>query len=161
MYTNFYSKSIQPSYAQLSPYPKGRKNLPKLSIMWKILALIFGQIMGPPFKTSIANLTKNPTCLEYDAFIYYFGPHDSEHHPTSVDTFHPHRLPPNGPHTPSKYWVAWHPFRVAWALHAKSWPWHGEVVKIRTLAHLLHGESTLQQMNPTAHSQTQLELLET
>ena len=28
-------------------------------------------------------------------FIYYFGPHDSGHHPTPVDSFHPRRLAPS------------------------------------------------------------------
>ena len=36
-------------------------------------------------------------------FLCYFGPHDNEQHPTSLDIIHPHRLAPNGSQTPSKY----------------------------------------------------------
>ena len=50
-----------------------------------------------------ANLTENLVCLEYEVFICYFGPHDSGHHPTPINTFHPHRLPPNELQIPSKY----------------------------------------------------------
>jgi hypothetical protein len=56
------------------------------------LAPTFEQHMEPPPKTSNAKLTKSPTCLEYEVFKRYFGPHGGGHYPTLVDTFHPHRL---------------------------------------------------------------------
>ena len=67
----------------------------------------FGQRMKPPSKTSNANLTTNPTCLEYEVFICYFGPHGSEDHPTPVHTFHPCGLPPSGSQTHRN--VRWQP----------------------------------------------------
>ena len=71
--------------------------------MWKILAPTFGQHLEPPPKIRNANLTKIPTCLEFEVFICYFGPHGSEHHSTPINTFHPCRLPPNGSQTPLEY----------------------------------------------------------
>ncbi len=75
-------KSIWWSCGQLSPCPKG-KTPPKLGIKCERyrllnLTLTFEQHMEPPPKTSNAKLTKkNPTCLEYEVFICYFGPHGS------------------------------------------------------------------------------------
>ena len=95
-----FSKSKRSSCAQPPPCSKG-KEPPKLGIICErhwllILAPPFGQHMKTPSKTSNANLTNNPTCLEYEVFICYFGPHGGEHHPTPVDTFHPCGLPPSG-----------------------------------------------------------------
>ena len=59
--------------------------------------------MRPPPKTSDSKLTQNPTHLEYENFICYFDPHDNLHHPTTISTFHPRRLPHGGWQTPSKY----------------------------------------------------------
>ena len=67
------------------------------------VALTQGLLMGPPPKQSYANLIHILTCLEYEVFISYFGPHGS---PTLVDTFHPRKLPPSGSETPSKNQVA-------------------------------------------------------
>jgi hypothetical protein len=90
----------------------GEKNPTQIEhYMWKILALnlarTFGQHMEPPPKTSNANLTKNHACLEYEVFIYYFGPHANGQHPTLVDTFHPCRLPPSGSQTHQN--IRWRP----------------------------------------------------
>jgi hypothetical protein len=92
---------------------KGKEIQPKLDIIcegyWLLnLAPTFGQHMEPPPQISNAKLTKNPTCLEYEVFICYFGWRGSGHHPTLVDTFHPRRLPPNGSQTPSEYEVGNH-----------------------------------------------------
>ena len=104
MSTHFFSKSIQSSGAQLPPCPTRKTIPPKFGIICeKILAPTLGQLMRPPPKTSNANLTRNPTCLKQEVFICYFGAHDSGHHPTPVDTFHPHRLPPSRSQTPSKH----------------------------------------------------------
>ena len=51
--------------------------------------------MGPPSNNNNSK-QRNPTCLEYEAFICYFNPHDNGHNPALVDAFHPHRLPPSG-----------------------------------------------------------------
>jgi hypothetical protein len=72
------SKSIWPRCAQ--PSPSSNKNLLKMSIIceryWlQKLSPTFGQHMEPPPKTSNANLTKNPTCLEYKGFVSYFPVH--------------------------------------------------------------------------------------
>ena len=71
---------------------KKKKTPPKLGIIcesyWHLnLALAFEQHLEPPPKTSNANLSQNPTCLEYEVFICYLGPHGSGHHPTPIDTF--------------------------------------------------------------------------
>ena len=53
---------------------KKRKNPPELGTTceryWLLnLAPTFEQHMEPPLKTSYANLTKDPTCLEYEDVI--------------------------------------------------------------------------------------------
>jgi hypothetical protein len=82
------------------------KTPPKLVIIFERywfpnLTPTFEQLMGPPPKQT--NLTNNPTCLEHEVFICYFGPHGSGHHPTLVDTLHSHRLPPSESQTQLQY----------------------------------------------------------
>ena len=114
MCTHFFSKSIRSSWAQPSPCPKeGKKKPTKIGHhffkrYWLLnLPPTFGQHMEPPLKTSNANLTKRITCLEYEVFICYFGPHGSGHHPPPGDTFHPRRLPPSGLQTHKN--IRWRP----------------------------------------------------
>ena len=108
-----FSKSIQSSCAQSSPCPKGKTPTQIGHHMWKILAPTFVQLMRLPPKTSNAKVTKKPLCLEYEAFMCYFDPHGSGHHPTLVDTFHPCRLPLVG-RKPIRI-LGGDPFRVVWA----------------------------------------------
>ena len=66
---------------------KEKKTHPNWASYVKDIALTFELHMKPPPKASNANLTQNPTCLEYEVFIWYFGPHGSGHHPTLIDAF--------------------------------------------------------------------------
>ena len=114
-----------PSCAQQSPCCNNQNPTQIGHLMWKImvpkilflnLALTFGQHIEPAPKTSNANLTRNRTCLEYEVFICYFGPHDNGcNHPTPVDTFLACRLPPRGPWNPIKIFIGDDLFWVAWA----------------------------------------------
>ena len=63
--------------------------------------------MGLPFKKNNSK-RRNPTCLEYEAFICYFNPHDNGHNLALVDAFHPRRLPPSGLQTALEYYVMTH-----------------------------------------------------
>jgi hypothetical protein len=54
----FSSKSIRSNCAQLLPCPKGRKPHQIGHHMWKILALVFGQLMGLPPKQAMPNKQK-------------------------------------------------------------------------------------------------------
>ena len=74
--------------------------------MWKILAFNLAPTIWATHGTTSQNKQmptqqQNPTCLEYEVFISCFGPHDSGHHLTLVNSFHPRRLPPSGLQTPS------------------------------------------------------------
>lgn len=83
---------------------RGIKTPPNLSIICeRYWLLTFEQLVGPHLKRSNSKPTKNPTSLEYEFFICCFDPYISGHHPTSVDTFYPRRLPPGGSQTPSKF----------------------------------------------------------
>ena len=57
--------------------------------------------MQPPPNTSISKLTKISSCLEHEVFMCCIGSHDSGHHPTPIDAFHPRRLSPSKLQTPS------------------------------------------------------------
>ena len=90
--------------------------------MWKITSPKFASYIWAAHVTASQNKqyqpNKNVTCLEYEVFICYFGPHGSGHQPTPVDTFHPwdyHMMD----HKPIIV-LDNDPFRVAWALKAPS-----------------------------------------
>lgn len=58
-------------------------------------------------KSSIANLSKNPSYLECEFFLDNFFPRGSRHHPSPIDSFHPidfHLVE----QSPSKFQVATH-----------------------------------------------------
>ena len=84
-----------------------KKTPPKLDIICErywFLNLALEQHMQLPPTTNNANLSKNPTWLEYEGFICYFDPqHGSGHHRTIMNTFPPRRLLPTGSQTPIEY----------------------------------------------------------
>ena len=115
---------IRSYFAHLLPCPKGVKPSIKSGIIreryWILnLAPTCGQLMSSHPRTSKYQPNKkNPTCLEYEVFLCYFGPHGSGHHPSGVDTFHPRRLPHSGTQTLPEYQVMTH-FRLHELLRVK------------------------------------------
>ena len=101
------------------------------------LALTCGQLMRPPLKTSNVELTKILHAWN-SRFLCYFGPHDSGHHPTPVDTFHPRRLPPNGLQTPSN--IRWRPIS---GLHQ-----HRKVNDVTNVGYIVNGHALANNVRP-------------
>ena len=93
--------NLKETHTHAHTHQQQQQQQPKLGIVCEryrlsTLAPTFQRHMELPPKTSNAHPTKKSYMLGVWDFKCCSNPHDSGNHPTTIETFHPRRLPPSG-----------------------------------------------------------------
>jgi hypothetical protein len=98
---SFFSNSIQSSCAQPPACHMGEITHPNWAPYMKDIGSYIWATHGIASHNKQCKPHKKILRAWSMTFHIFFDPHGSGHHPTLVDTFHPHRLPPNALQTPN------------------------------------------------------------